>query len=335
MAATGGILAGGAYGTELAALTRRAFVPKLVVQTYKATPTLSLLIRNAQRAKGGVSQITVPVQGSSYVSFSWSDAAGTFPQPAVNSAAQNAEANLTLGVVPVPFYGTEALVQSSEVVIPRLKAVMADAKTVMVQGLSTAIFADNSADSNKTQGLAQAYDDGTNVGTYMGIARSSNTFWKSTLVTSAGAVLTRSAFIKYLVQTTSLAGGEAPDFVILSPADWTALMQDFITAERINTDPRSRFGKGDVVNGGFRGLMLGDTPIFFDPFLAKGTAFVLNSKYLGLYISEDAPFAFSGFYSTIPNLQIANVGVLIVAMQLVCTKPVSGMQIQGITGGAF
>lgn len=332
-----GILAGGSYGTELDAITRRAVIPSLIVQTYKATPMLSLLLGNAQKAKGGASQITVPLQGSSFVSFGWSDYAGGFSQPQVKSAIQNAEFNLALGTVPIPFFGTEALIQSSEVIIPRLKAVMADAKTVMVQALSTSLYTANAGTPTEMLGLPDAYDDGTTTATYGGINRTwtGNTFWKSNLETGVGAVLTRSAMIKYLVQLTSLAGGEAPDFMVMSPSDWTTLLQDFMSVERYNTDPKSKYGKGDVVNAGFRGLMLGDTPIFFDPFLAKGTAFIMNSKYTAMYISEDAPFAFSGFYSAIPNMQIANIGVVIVALNLVCTKPVSGMQLQGITGGAF
>jgi hypothetical protein len=332
-----GILPGGAIGNELVAVTRRAFIPRLVVQLYKSTPMLSLLLRHAQRAKGGASQITVPVQGGQFVNFSWSDYSGAFPQPAVQTAAQNAEFNLKLGVVPIPFLGMESIIQSTEAVIPLLKARMADAKTVALQGISTALYTNNSAVAGQTQvdGLPQAYDDGTNVGTYGGINRTTNTFWKSTLKTGAGGILSRSAMIPFLVQLTALAGGESPDFVVMSPSDWSKLMTDFISGEQYNTTPRSRYGADDIVNSGYRGLMLGDTPIFMDPFLAKGTAFLFNSRYLALYMSEDAPFAFSGFYSSIPNLQIANVGVVIVVFNVVCTKPISGMQIQGITGGSF
>ena len=142
-----GIVPSGAVGSELSALTRRAFVPRLVVQLYKSTPLLSLLLRNAQRAKGGVSQVTIPVQGGSFVSFSWSDYSGIFPQPQVLTAAQNAEFNLKLGVVPIPFMGMEALIQSSEAVIPILKARMADAKTVAVQSISSSALASVSAAS--------------------------------------------------------------------------------------------------------------------------------------------------------------------------------------------
>ena len=332
-----GIVPSGAIGNELVATTRRAFIPRLVVQIYKATPMLSLLMRNAQRAKGGVSQVTVPVQGGSYVSFSWSDYSGVFPQPAVQTAAQNAEFNLKLGVVPIPFMGMEALIQSSEAVIPILKARMADAKTVAVQAISSSLYTNNSLQPSQIDSLYQAYDDGTNVSTYGGINRSTagNSFWKSTLKSSAGGILTRVLMIPYLVQCTSLAGGEAPDFMIMSPGDWTTLMTDFMSLESFRTTPGTRYGSDDTINAGFRGLMLGDTPIFMDPFCPTGTAYIINSRYLALYMSEDAPFAFSGFYSAIPNLQIANIGVVIVAFDVVCTKPISGMKLTGITGASF
>lgn len=333
-----GLVPGGAVGTELVAATRRAVIPALFVQIYKSTPLLNLLFGTAQKAKGGVSQITVPVQGSSFVSFAWSDYSGGFPQPAVVAGMQNAEFNLCVGVVPISFMGMEALIQSSEAIIPLMKARMADAKTVAVQSISSALYTNNSVLPNGSQiinGLPQAYDDGTNVASYGGISRSTNTFWKSTYTNVGGAALTRSLQLAYLNKVTYLCGGESPDFVVMSPSDWTTLMQDFLTLERYNNNPQTRWGKDEPANSGFRGLMLGDTPYFMDPFCPKGTEYFINTKYFAAYVSADAPFAFSGFFSAIPNLQIANIGVVIIAMQTVCTKPISGMQLTGITGGAF
>lgn len=346
-----GILPSGALGTQLAAVTRRAFIPRLVVQLYKATPLLSVLFRNAQRARGGASQVTVPVQGSSFVSFSWSDYSGTFPQPADVAAAQNAEFNLCLGLVPIPFIGMESIIQSSEVVIPLLKARMADAKTVAMQALSISLLNSQNNPVSQIQSLYSAYDDGTNVSTYGGINRPTNAFWKSQIVSSVGAALTRVSLLQYLVQATAGTstvtggGGEAPDMVIMNPGDWATLIKDFMilyntttpvqALEQFNITPRSQFGRDSVVNTGFRGVTVGDTPVFMDMFCPAGTAYLINSKYLAMYLSEDAPFAFSGFYSTIPNLQIANIGVMIVILNVVCTKPASGMRLAGITGAAF
>jgi hypothetical protein len=66
-----GITPSGQLGAQLAALTRRAFIPSVYVQIYQSHPLLSLFMSNAKAARGGVSQITVPVQGSSFVSFNW------------------------------------------------------------------------------------------------------------------------------------------------------------------------------------------------------------------------------------------------------------------------
>jgi hypothetical protein len=330
-----GIVPGGALGSQLVAVTRRAFIPSLVVQLYKANPLLSLLLKNAQRARGGVSQVTVPVQGQSFVSFAWAGYDGGFPQPVDNPAVQNAEFNLKLGVVPIPFLGMEALIQSSETVIPLLKARLADAKTVCLQSMAGALYTNNAALPLQTDSLPMAYDSGTNVANYGGINRAANTFWQSTLISAAGSVLSRTAFVKFVVQATQLAGGETPDMVVMSLSDWTTLMTDYMSLESFRTMPGTRYGADDVINAGFRGLSLADTAVFGDPFCPKGTAYLINTRYFALYLSEDAPFAFSGFHSAIPNLQIAEIGVLIIAFDVVCTKPVSGMQVTGITGGAF
>lgn len=319
---------------ELNSVTRRAFVPKMVVQIYQAAPFLSLSLRNAQRARGGLSQVTVPLQGAPFVNFGWTGYSGAFPTPAVQQGATSASWNLSVGTVPIPLYGMESLVQATEAVIPLVKARMNDAKTVAVQSISTAIYGSSAGNALAVNGLLDAYDDGTSVSTYGGVSRSSSPFWASTKYTTA-ITPSRATMITQIMATTSVAGGEAPDFVLMSLSDWTTLMEDFMTAEQFHTNPTMKYGNDNAVNAGFRALMLGNTPILADPFCPKGTAFIINSKYLALYLSEDANFAFSGFYSMIPNMQMANVGVLIAAMALVCTKPVSGRQLSSVTGGAF
>lgn len=331
---SGIVPASGAISTELQAVTRRAFIPKLVVQLYQAAPLLSMMMRNAQRARGGLSQISVPIQGASYVQYGWAGYDGAFQQPSVQAATQQAAWNLALGVVPIPLLGMESIIQSTEAIIPLVKARMADAKTVAVQSISTALFGTNVANPLAMNGLIDAYDDGTTTGTYGGIPRSSNPFWKSTVV-STSITPSRSTMVTQIMKLTQAAGGESPDLILMSLSDWTTLLQDYMTAEQFNTNPTMKYGNDDAVNAGFRALMLGNVPILADPFCPKGTAYLVNSKYLALYISEDANFAFSGFQSLIPNNQIASTGVLISLMATACTKPVSGSRLTAITGGAF
>src|SRR5579863_10586062 len=223
-----GIVPGGALGAQLAAITRRAFIDSLYVQIYQSHPLLSIFMGRAKAAKGGVSQITAPIQGSSFVSFSWGSFAGDFPMPTDAAAIQNAQWNLKLGMVPIGFFGMEAILQSSEVIIPKLRAVMSDAGVVMKQAFAQSLYANNYANPMAWDSLTQAYDDGTNVPAYGGITRAGSAYWNSQLITnSGGAVTTRVGMAQLLARVQSGAGGEAPDYVVMNPANWAELMSDF------------------------------------------------------------------------------------------------------------
>ena len=109
----GGIIpaSGTSQYNELTYVTRRAFIPKLIVQIYNSTPLMAALLANSQTASGGVSSVTVPVQGAQFVNAQWSDYSGSFAQPSVQQGAYNAEWNLKLMIAPVPFLGMEGAVQ--------------------------------------------------------------------------------------------------------------------------------------------------------------------------------------------------------------------------------
>jgi hypothetical protein len=332
---SGGIVPSGLSGNQLAAITRRAVIPSIFVQLYQSHPLFSLLLSNAQRARGGLSQITFPVQSTNFNQFSWSNYVGNFNMPSENAALQNAQFNLKLGLVPIGFFGMEAIVQSSEVIIPKLRAVTSDAAVVIKQALATSIYANNYANTDRIDSLAQAYDDGTNAPTYGGITRTGNSWWNGQLYTSAGAISNRQGMAVALTKVMTASGGESPDYAVMNPADWATLMSDFMNYELYQTGPRLKYGRDDSVNAGFRAVRVLDTPIFPDPFCPRGEMYAINSRYLAMYLSEYAPFVFSGFESTIPLGQIASVGVLIVALNMVCSKPLSGAHFTGITGASF
>lgn len=331
-----GIVPGGALGSQLAAITRRAFIPSLYVQIYQSHPLLSLFMANAKAAKGGVSGVTVPVQGASFTTFAWGSFAGDFAMPVDAAAIENAQFNLKLGMVPIGFFGMEAIIQSSEVVIPKLRAVMSDAGVVMKQAFAQSLYSNNYANPQAWDSLSQAYDDGTNVPAYGGITRAGSNFWDGQLVTNSGGLMTtRVGAAQLLTRIQAGAGGEAPDFAVMNPANWAVLMADYMNLEMFTTKPKSIYDKDDAVNAGFRAIRVMDTPIFPDPFCPLGTAYIVNSRYTGLYMSEYAPMTFSGFELQIPIGQISDIGVLISASDLVCAKPSSGAQVTGITGVAW
>lgn len=327
------------------ATVRRVFAQMVVVLIYRQNPLLALLLRNAIRASGGVSPYTQPVQTGQYVTSSWIGPAGQFNLPQDVAATVNAEFNMCALATPVSSLGLEQLVtQDAIAVASRLMLKMNDLKNSALNSLATALFGSNAGNvALQMFGLADAYSDGVTaltapaiaaVDVYGGLSRATYPTWAGLVIPTAGAILTRATFIPNLLAAAKHSGGEALDFVVMSIEDWTTLMTDFMSVERYNNDPSSRWGKDDPVNSGFRGLLLGDTPIFFDLNCPKGTAFGFNSKYITLVIHEDANFAWTGWYSTIPQGQIASVGLSLTALNLVCSKPSTGMIINGITGGA-
>jgi hypothetical protein len=347
-----GLIPSGPIGLELEATVRRVFAQMVVILIYRQNPLLALLLRNAIRASGGVSPYTQPVQTGQYVTSSWIGPAGQFNLPQDVAATVNAEWNLCALATPVSSLGLEQLVtQDAIAVASRLMLKMNDLKNSALHSLAAALFGSNAANvALQMFGLADAYSDGvtalTNpaiaaVDVYGGLSRATYPTWGGLVASAAGdpapgspgATLTRAGFIKYLLAAAKHSGGEAIDFGVLAIEDWTTLMSDFMSVERYNNDPASRWGKDDPVNSGFRGLLLGDTPLFFDLNCPKGTAFLFNSKYITLVIHEDANFAWTGWYSTIPQGQIASVGLSLTALNLVASKPSTGAIITGILGG--
>ncbi|PWT76095.1 MAG: phage major capsid protein, partial [Chloroflexi bacterium] len=303
-----------------------------VILIYKQNPLLALLLRNAIRASGGVSPYTQPVQTGKYVNSSWIGPAGQFALPTDVAATVNAEFNMCALATPVSSLGLEQLVtQDAIAVVSRLMLKLNDLKNSALEALATALFTTNGGNVLQMFGLLDAYG---NAGVYGGLDRATYPTWEGLVVPAAGGILTRAAFIPQLLAAVKHSGGEALDFVVMSIEDWTTLLTDFMSVERYNNDPSSRWGKDDPVNSGFRGLLLGDTPLFFDLNCPVGTAIGFNSRYITLVIHEDANFAWTGWYSTIPQGQIASVGLSLTALNLVCSKPSTGIIMQGITGGA-
>jgi hypothetical protein len=323
----GGILpaSGSTQFTELTYVTRRAFIPKLVVQLYNSTPLMAALIANSQSASGGVSSVTVPVQGSQFVNAQWSDYSGSFAQPSVQQGAYNAEFNLKLMIAPVPFLGMEGAVQQDAAVIPLIEARMNDATNVMMDAMATSLY-NNTTNTQQFTGLPAAVSDS---GTYGNIDRSTYTWWKSKQYAAGSVNPTRQNILQYISGTVK-NGAEVPTFGVCGFGTWTLLAQDYVGQEQYVLTPGSGFdGDANGPQSGFRALMVAGVPIYPDPYCPEGTVYFLNSNYLSLYIHEQGSFVFTGFESTLPNWQIGYVGAVLMIAELVNTKPKSMTKVTG------
>jgi len=326
----GGILpaSGTSQYNELTYVTRRAFIPKLVVQLYNSTPLMAALISNSQQASGGVSQVTVPVQGAQFVNAQWSDYSGSFNQPAVQQGAFNAEFNLKLMIAPVPFLGMEGAVQQDYAIIPLIEARMNDATNVMMDAMATALY-NNYTNTQQFIGLPGAIDDGTNLPTYGNINRSTYGWWKSKVYAAGNVNPTRQNILQYISGTVK-NGAEVPTFGVCGFGTWTLLAQDYVGQEQYVITPGNGFdGDSNGPQAAFRALMVAGVPIYPDPYCPEGTVYFINSNYLSLYIHDQGSFVFTGFESTLPNWQIGYVGAVLMIAELVNTKPKAMTRVGG------
>ena len=327
MAIGGGIIpvSGSNQFNELTYVTRRAFIPKMVVQIYNSTPLLAALIANSQQASGGVSSVSVPVQGAQFVNAQWSDYSGSFAQPSVQQGSYLAEFNLKLMICPVPFLGMEGAVQNDYAVVPLIEARMNDATNVMQDAMAYSLY-NNTSDTQQFTGLPLAVDS---TGTYGNIDRASNAWWGSKEYAAGSVNPTRQNLLQYISGTVKNCA-EVPSFGVCGFGTWTLLAQDFVGQEQYVITPGSAFTSDpNGAQAAFRALMVAGVPIYPDPYCPEGTLYLLNNNYLSMYIHEQGSFAFTGFESTLPNWQIGYVGAVLMIAELVSTKPKSMTKVAG------
>lgn len=324
---------------ELSATTRRSFIPKLFVQLYYASPSLFYMMGQAQRSAGGLNQITIPIQGQSMVQGQFTGYGGGFNSPTIIPGIQNAQFSTAYWVVPVPLPFGETVIQATETVIPILKARMNDVYAVTVQQMARLMYTNNTGNSLLPDSFLNAFDNGTNYATYGGINRNAqgNTSWQGQYYNASSLTggFTRAVMSQYLTQITDVAGGESPTYVVMNPGDFATLNNDFIGIEQAFINPGQSYSMSTSNRSSFPNLNVAGVPIFADHFCPKGSAFFVNCDYTAMWLSEDAAFDFSGFYSLVPLGQIGQQGVTVTGYEIATAKPVANAVITGFGGALF
>lgn len=317
-------------------------IPRLFVQIYYAAPSLFMFMGGALRAAGGLSQITIPVQGQSMVQGQFTGYGGGFNSPVITPGVQQLQFPLAYWVVPIPLPFGETVIQATDREISVLKARMNDAWAVTVQNMAGLFYSNNTTGVNASllpNSLYDAFDDGTNVTVYGGVNRTApgNTSLKGQYYTASSSSgqsgnvgFTRKTMSNSLITITDAAGGESPTCVLLNPGDFATLNSDFVGAEQIFNRPGQEFTMGTPVRSSFPNLNVAGVPVFADHFVPVGNAWYPNAKYTSMYMSEDAAFDFSGFYSLVPLGQIGQQGVVVIGYNVVTAKPSANAHVTGI-----
>lgn len=317
------------YGQELAATTRRAFMPYMVNQIYQSSPVVASLLSNKKTALGGVSSISVPVQGNPLTTSQWTGYSGAFTTPTQQQGIFLAEFNLKALITPVTFLGMEGALQLDHAVVPLLEARMNDAGNNGAAALQTALYG-NSTNTQQLIGFPGAIDDGTNASTYGNQPRS-YTWWQSKQYSAGTVAPTRQLVLQYIVGCQKY-GSENPTLGVMGPGTWTKLADDFVAQESYQIQPGRGFDSdGDRPRSAFKALDVAGVPIYMDLGCPEGTLYLLNTKYMHLHVHEQANFSFSGFESLLSNNILGYIGVVLTLCELVVVKPTTQSAISGFT----
>lgn len=336
-----GIIPTGTIGSELTALTRRAFAPIVVLQIGRAHVTTSAMLAAAEPVSGGLSPVTIPVQYDEMVTVQWTDYMGQGTAPSVRPGVTNAEYNLAALVAWVPFPMMEGLVQGGADIVPVAWARMNGASVAIPRVLSEALWAASGANTtlmtwalrdlintaNPTQG---------NVG---GIDRTANTWWQGSVATitsiSGSTTWSRTNVLAAIVSAQRRSGGKTPSLGICSPGAWLALANDVIGAERYITSVEGAYGEAGsgTVQAAFPALNIGGVPIYMDFYQSQNDELVLlDTTTLQYKVHQDATFAMTELANLMPQFQLAYVMAIVTLIQAVTSSPRSSARITGFTG---
>lgn len=322
-----GIEPTGGIGNQLSTLTRRSYLANAYCQIYTGAPTVVGLMANAAEEAGGMDNLMVNVQYQQGVIPQYGDFTATFNAPQPIQFIQPAAWAYTMVMVPIPVYLNELLIQDEQKIQDVVELRMTDAGNATRDMLANTLFS-NTTNAQQLIGLDWAIDDGTNNATFGAIPRAGNPWWQSKRYNVA-APITRALAALYIVGATKYSA-EKPDFGVCGPATWAQLMQDFLPLERYIPNEEHT----DQYMSAFTAFDIMGVPIYLDPYATEGKIYLFNCNYLTLRIHRLANWEFVDFQSMVPAYQLNYVGVAVLLLQLINTKPRSCALLFGITGTA-
>ena len=310
---------------ELSAITEKLFIPRLVDNVLNSNILLVFLARKATKLDGGTSiaQPVILAVNNSAASFSGADLMATD----TNTNFDGAEFNWAQYYVTISINGLDAIKNSGRAaVVNLLKSRIQLAEASLRQTMGNHLQLDGTGSGGKDLlGLAAAVDDGTNVGTYGGLSRTTYTNWKSQYSANGGVARALTLALMDTVFGNCTKDNDRPNLIVTSHLAYNAYMSILQPYYR-NT------GDASLASSGFSNVLYQGRPVVVDeqvPTSANHKMWFLNTRYLELYVHADTNFKF------VPFIQLARqdqaIAKVLWAGQLVCSSPRMQGQLRDLT----
>lgn len=266
----------------LTTTTNDVYNPELIDTILKGNVGLTRFLMRAKEWKGETMRFPIKYQkGIAGTSFSGYDTFSTaFSDTQINMSftPKFYETNVSLPLDQVwinESAGEAKILDLAQVIIASRAEDMADS-------LGDLFYGDGTGNNNKDfTGLAAMIDDGTTVGTYGSLLRSTYTTIKSTVTASGGAI----SLLKMATLFSACKNGtNVPSLGLTTKAVFDLIEQLIQPQERIYKDvPMMKSSKGMEVGTGTTTIMYKGMPILSDEKCPSGKLYFINEDTIDFY----------------------------------------------------
>lgn len=278
-------MAGTTWG-DVATVTKQYILPYITDQIYTSNPTFLKMSQKGLRLAGG-KWIEYPVlfaktPGGSYRGFDTLDVSWVSQLQTATLDWKQYYAAVTIdGLSEIENGGPDA-------VVTLVSAYMENARRKLEDTLGSDLWGSNT-NVKALDGLQAAIDDSTNVTTYAGISRATNTWWKATYLDNGGTQITLP--IMQTAYGNCTVGQTAPDLIVCDQTIYNEVWN--------KVQPQQRFGNGQSPEIGFPYIQFNGAKIMVDAHVASAVGshsmYFLNTEYMELWVHRLRDFFLTGW----------------------------------------
>lgn len=275
---------------EINSISRRYIYPTLVDNIYRSNLMFFRLnSRNKKILQGGL-QIEVPLVYTRFAAGGWYqgfDLLDVSPSDTVKNAAFDWKQ----AYVPVSVDGLTLIrADSPDAVVNFLSFYFENAQTELAEILGTGVWSDVVSNNKVIDGLRGAVDDGTVAATYGGLARASNTFWRSNVTTITPPL---SLTTMQTMFGSCTEGGRHPTIIVTTQSVWNLYWALSTGGQSFPSQPQGQ--DEQLASNGFTNLLFNGVPICVDSHVPASQMYFLNEDYIYLYVNPRADFNMKEF----------------------------------------
>lgn len=278
---------------QVSGITEKKFVKKLYDNVFDSNPLLKRLKEKSYEKLDGGTSIMVPLNYAQTTASGWYTGADTL-STSDNENITAAEYQWKQLYANISITRKDELMNSGDAQkVALVKSKTQIAEKTMMDLLGTALYNDGST-INAPVGLRSIIGTTSTVG---GISQTSYSWWQAQ-VDSSTATFSISA-----LQTQFNAcsvDSDQPTVIMATRANYNRYYGAL--------QPQQRFMDSETAKGGFSSLMFNGVPFIADSHCPANHIFLLNEKYLHLFVHKDEDMRFEPFQKPInQNVRVAKV----------------------------